>query len=40
VTSPNGVTAAAIASLEEAGFREMMRAAVKTAISRSKEMGA
>ena len=40
VTSPNGVTAAAIDSLEEAGFREMMRATVKAAISRSKEMGA
>jgi pyrroline-5-carboxylate reductase len=40
VTSPNGVTAAAIASLEGAGFREIIRATVKAAISRSKEMGA
>ena len=40
VTSPNGVTAAAIASLEGAGFREIIGAAVKAAISRSKEMGA
>lgn len=40
VTSPNGVTAAAIATLEGEGFREMIRATVQAAISRSREMGA
>jgi pyrroline-5-carboxylate reductase len=40
VTSPNGVTAAAIATLEGAGFRDMVKATVQAAISRSREMGA
>lgn len=40
VTSPNGVTAAAVATLEASGFRDAIRATVQSAIFRSREMGA
>jgi len=40
VTSPNGVTAAAIVALEQAGFREAIAATVAAAVDRSREMGA
>lgn len=39
VTSPRGTTAAAIAALEHAGFREAIAAAVTAAVQRSREMG-
>lgn len=39
VTSPNGVTAAAIATLEAAGFRSAISETVKSAVIRSREMG-
>lgn len=39
VTSPKGTTAAAIAALEQAGFREAIAAAVAAAVRRSREMG-
>lgn len=39
VTSPNGVTAAAIASFESEGFRESVARAVRSAVERSREMG-
>lgn len=39
VTSPNGVTAAAIATLEEQGLREAVFSAVRSAVQRSREMG-
>lgn len=40
VTSPNGTTEAAIVSLENAAFRRIMRAAVRAATERSRELGA
>lgn len=40
VTSPGGTTAAAIAAMEQAGFREAIVATVSAAIERSREMGA
>jgi pyrroline-5-carboxylate reductase len=39
VTSPNGVTAAAIATLEAAGLRDAISQTVKSAVQRSREMG-
>lgn len=39
VTSPNGVTAAAIATFEAAGIREAISQTVKSAVQRSREMG-
>jgi pyrroline-5-carboxylate reductase len=39
VTSPNGVTASAIAALEQAGIRAAIEATVQAAVSRSREMG-
>jgi pyrroline-5-carboxylate reductase len=39
VTSPNGVTAAAIATLEEHGFRDAVFETVRSAVQRSREMG-
>lgn len=39
VTSPNGTTEAALASLENASFRRMMRDAVRAATERSRELG-
>jgi pyrroline-5-carboxylate reductase len=39
VTSPNGVTAAAIATLEAAGLRDAISQTVKSAVQRSLEMG-
>jgi pyrroline-5-carboxylate reductase len=39
VTSPNGVTAAAIQALEQAGIRDAIEATVQAAMSRSREMG-
>ena len=39
VTSPNGVTAEAIAALEQAGFREAIAATVLAAVRRSRELG-
>lgn len=39
VTSPNGVTAAAIATLEERGLREAVFETVRSAVQRSREMG-
>ena len=39
VTSPKGTTAAAIAALEHAGFREAIAAAVAAAVGRSRELG-
>lgn len=39
VTSPKGTTAAAIAALEHAGFREAIAAAVAAGVLRSREMG-
>lgn len=39
VTSPNGVTAAAIATLEATGFRSAISETVKSAVIRSREMG-
>ncbi|MEK7411608.1 MAG: pyrroline-5-carboxylate reductase dimerization domain-containing protein, partial [Actinomycetota bacterium] len=40
VTSPKGVTAAAIEALENAGFREAIATAVAAAVDRSRELGA
>lgn len=40
VTSPNGTTEAALASLENSGFRRIMREAVRAATERSRELGA
>ncbi len=39
VTSPNGTTEAALASLENAAFRRIMRDAVRAATDRSRELG-
>jgi pyrroline-5-carboxylate reductase len=39
VTSPNGVTAAAIATLEATGFRSAISETVNSAVIRSREMG-
>lgn len=39
VTSPKGTTAAAMAALEQAGFREAFTAAVAAAVDRSRELG-
>ena len=39
VTSPNGVTAAAIEALERAGVRSAIRQTVDAAVRRSREMG-
>jgi pyrroline-5-carboxylate reductase len=39
VTSPNGVTARAIATLEEADFGAIIAETVRSAVSRSREMG-
>ena len=39
VTSPNGVTAAAIAALESAGLRDALEETVRSAVKRSREMG-
>ena len=39
VTSPNGVTAQAIATLEEADFRALVAATVRSAVARSRELG-
>jgi len=39
VTSPNGVTAAAIQAFERAGIRDAIEATVQAAVSRSREMG-
>ncbi len=39
VTSPNGVTAAAIATFEASGIREAISQTVKSAVQRSREMG-
>ena len=39
VTSPNGVTAAAIATLESAGLRSALEETVRSAVKRSREMG-
>lgn len=39
VTSPHGVTAAAIATMEEMGLREAVFEAVRSAVQRSREMG-
>jgi pyrroline-5-carboxylate reductase len=39
VTSPNGVTASAIATFEAAGIREAISQTVKSAVQRSREMG-
>lgn len=39
VTSPNGVTAAAIAALEQAGLRSAISQTVEAAVRRSREMG-
>ncbi len=39
VTSPGGTTAAAIETLEEAGLRDIVRAAIKAAHRRSLELG-
>jgi len=39
VTSPGGTTAAALASLEAAGIRDMFRLALIAARDRSKELG-
>lgn len=39
VTSPNGVTAAAIATLESAGLRSALEETVRSAVQRSREMG-
>jgi len=39
VTSPNGVTAAAIATLESAGLRSALEETVRSAVNRSREMG-
>lgn len=39
VTSPNGVTAAAIEALEGAGLRAAITSTVRAAIARSREMG-
>ncbi len=39
VTSPNGVTAAAIQAFEQAGIRDAIEATVQAAVSRSREMG-
>lgn len=39
VTSPNGVTAAAIATLESAGLRSAIEETVRSAVNRSREMG-
>jgi pyrroline-5-carboxylate reductase len=39
VTSPNGVTAAAIATLEATGLRSAISETVKSAVIRSREMG-
>jgi len=38
VTSPGGTTAAAIAAMEQAGFREAIVATVSAAVQRSREM--
>lgn len=39
VTSPNGVTAAAIATLESSGLRNALEETVRSAVKRSREMG-
>lgn len=39
VTSPNGVTAEAIATLESAGLRSALEETVRSAVKRSREMG-
>jgi len=39
VTSPNGVTARAIATLEDAGFRAIVADTVRSAVARSRELG-
>jgi pyrroline-5-carboxylate reductase len=39
VTSPNGVTAEAIATLEDADFRAIDAATVRSAVARSRELG-
>jgi len=39
VTSPNGVTAAAIATLESNGLRSALEETVRSAVKRSREMG-
>ena len=39
VTSPNGVTAAAIDTLESAGLRSALEETVRSAVKRSREMG-
>lgn len=39
VTSPGGTTAAALASLEEAGLRDIFKRALARAASRSRELG-
>ncbi|HSF86309.1 MAG TPA: pyrroline-5-carboxylate reductase [Acidimicrobiia bacterium] len=40
VTSPGGTTAAAMHTLEDGGFRALMEDAVRSAASRSRELGA
>jgi pyrroline-5-carboxylate reductase len=39
VTSPNGVTARAIETLEDADFRAIVAATVRSAVARSRELG-
>jgi pyrroline-5-carboxylate reductase len=39
VTSPNGVTAQAIATLEDSDFRALVAATVRSAVARSRELG-
>jgi pyrroline-5-carboxylate reductase len=39
VTSPNGVTAAAIQAFEQAGIRDAIETTVQAAVLRSREMG-
>jgi pyrroline-5-carboxylate reductase len=40
VTSPGGTTAAALASMDDHGLDELVRAAVEAAIRRGRELGA